>query len=42
MDKLTRLAAELRLSRAIAKSYKEANGLMDRLMKQPKKPLGTK
>ena len=41
MGRLTKLAAEIRLSRAVAKSFKEANELMDRLIKQAKKPLGT-
>lgn len=40
MDGLTKLAAEIRLGRAVAKSFKEANELMDRTIKEAKKPLG--
>lgn len=40
MDRLIKLAAELRLRRAVAVSYKEANELMDRMLAKPKKPLG--
>lgn len=39
MDRLIKLAAELRLRRAVAVSYKEANELMDRMIKEAKKPL---
>ena len=41
MDRLTKLAAEIRLSRAVAKCFKESNKLMDKMIKQAKKPLGT-
>jgi hypothetical protein len=41
MDRLTKLAAEIRLRRAVAKSFKEANELMDKMIKAGKKPLGT-
>lgn len=40
MDRLTKLAAEIRLSRAVAKSFKEANELMDKMIKLGKKPQG--
>ena len=41
MDRLTKLAAEIRLSRAVAKSFKEASEILDKMSKQAKKPLGT-
>lgn len=41
MDRLTKLAAEIRLSRAITKTFKESNELMDKMIKLSKKPLGT-
>jgi hypothetical protein len=42
MDRLVRLAAEIKLSRAMSKEFKYASDLLDKLNKQPKKPLGTR
>ena len=41
MDRLIKLAAEIRLRRAIAASFKEASETLDKMYKQAKKPLGT-
>lgn len=40
MDRLIRLAAEIRLRRAMAVSFKEANEMLDKMSRQAKKKLG--
>ena len=41
VDRLIKLAVEVRLRRTIATSFKEASQILDKMSKQAKKPLGT-